>query len=266
LQGRPLADKKAPRPVPIIRHPDVRRMILAQKAIAEGGLALCLYSARLVDTIATAADPADRDRAQRLLDILTPVTKSWPSEQGPIANSLAIQVHGGYGYTRDFDVEQLYRDTRLNPIHEGTTGIQALDLLGRKILLDGGANFHVLRTVIQETEARASKIAALQALAQSLAAARQSIESAIDLAVVRDDTPASLAHATAFLSAFGHLVVAWIWLDMTEAAHRLDIPQAEAKLWTCRYFYDVEVPLIPALLAPMTSGSTVTAGIPERLL
>jgi alkylation response protein AidB-like acyl-CoA dehydrogenase len=266
LQGRPLTDKKALRPVPIIRHPDIRRMVLAQKAIAEGALALCLYSAGLVDVIATAPEQAERERAQRLLDILTPVTKSWPSEQGPIANSLAIQVHGGYGYTRDFDVEQLYRDNRLNPIHEGTTGIQALDLLGRKILSDGGSNFEVLLNAIRDTETRAAHSPSLTPMADRLATARQWIEAAVNRAVAGNDVPDALAHATAFLSAFGHLVVGWLWLDMTEAAHRLDAPQAEAKLWTCRYFYDVEVPLIPGLLAPMTSGSAVTVEIPEHLL
>jgi len=266
LQGRPLADKKAARPVPILRHPDVRRMILAQKAIAEGALALCLYSARLVDEIETATDEAERDRLQRLLDILTPVTKSWPSEQGPIANSLAIQVHGGYGYTRDFDVEQLYRDNRLNPIHEGTTGIQGLDLMGRKILLDGGRNLDIVFAALLETERRAAGIPALSGMAQSLAASRQTVASAVEQAVLRHDTPAALAHATPFLSAFGHLIIGWIWLDMTEVAHRLDHPIAESKLWTCRYFFDVEVPMILGLLAPLTAASGITAEIPEHLL
>jgi alkylation response protein AidB-like acyl-CoA dehydrogenase len=266
LQGRPLNDKKALRPVPILRHPDVRRMVLAQKAIAEGSLALCLYSARLVDIIATETDDQRRDRAQRLLDILTPVTKSWPSEQGPIANSLAIQVHGGYGYTRDFDVEQLYRDNRLNPIHEGTTGIQGLDLLGRKILSDGRQSFDALIESIRATEERAARHDGLAAMAKCLAGARHHIEDAVERAIARSDAPATLAHATPFLAAFGHLVLGWIWLDMTEAALRLDHGLAEGKLWTCRYLYDVEIPMIPALLAPLKADSGVTAGIPEHLL
>ncbi len=266
LQGRPLADKKAARSVPIIRHPDVRRMLLAQKAIAEGALALCLYSARLVDELDTAEDGAGRDRAQKLLDILTPVTKSWPSEQGSLANSLAIQVHGGYGYTRDFDVEQLYRDNRLNPIHEGTTGIQGLDLLGRKILFDGRRSFGVLMETIGATEARASENALLADLATSLATARQTVERAVEQAIARNDPPSVLAHATPFLTAFGHLVLGWIWLDMTEAAHRLRPDMAEAKRWTCRYYYDVEMPMVAAHLAPLVAGSSLTADVPEHLL
>ena len=126
--------------VPIIEHADVRRMLLAQKAYVEGGLALSLYCARLVDDAERpAADEAARARPRLLLDLLTPVAKSWPSQWCLEANDLAIQVHGGYGYTRDYNVEQFYRDNRLNPIHEGTHGIQALDLLGRKVRAQGGA-------------------------------------------------------------------------------------------------------------------------------
>jgi alkylation response protein AidB-like acyl-CoA dehydrogenase len=137
-QGRRLGSKNESPPVPILEHSDVRRMVLAQKAIAEGALALCLYSARLVDLSEYGDDESERARAKALLDLLTPVTKTWPSEMGLVANQLAIQIHGGYGYTRDYDVEQIFRDNRLNPIHEGTTGIQALDLVGRKLPKDGG--------------------------------------------------------------------------------------------------------------------------------
>ncbi|MFM2280583.1 MAG: hypothetical protein RLZZ444_2814 [Pseudomonadota bacterium] len=266
LQGRPLTDKKAPRPVAIIDHPDVRRMLLAQKVIAEGGLALCLYCARLVDEIAVSTDARLRDDARKLLDILTPVTKSWPSELGPVANSLAIQVHGGYGYTRDFDVEQLYRDNRLNPIHEGTTGIQGLDLLGRKILFDDRQSFDLLVERIEATEVRASTDPDLSALANTLAVARRLIADTIDQAIARKDPPATLAHATPFLSAFGQLVVGWIWLDMTASARRSGSELAESKLWACRYYFETELPLIQALLAPMAAGSRLTSDIPTHLI
>ena len=117
----------------IVEHTDVRRMLLAAKSYAEGGLALGLYCARLVDEEQTAESAEDRARAHLLLEMLTPIAKAWPSQYGPVADDLAIQVHGGYGYTRDYPVEQFYRDNRLNPIHEGTNGIQGLDLLGRKV-------------------------------------------------------------------------------------------------------------------------------------
>ena len=131
-QGRPMGpagkDPAQP-PVRIIEHADVKRMLLAQKAYCEGALALELYCARLVDEQHT-ADAATADDARLLLEVLTPIAKSWPSEWCLEANSLAIQIHGGYGYTRDFPVEQYWRDNRLNMIHEGTHGIQAMDLLG----------------------------------------------------------------------------------------------------------------------------------------
>ena len=131
-QGRHPANKDPLQPqVPLIEHTDVRRMLLAQKAYVEGGLALILYCARLVDEEKTAETTEAKTSATLLLDILTPIAKSWPSQWCLEANNLAIQIHGGYGYTREYGVEQLYRDNRLNPIHEGTHGIQALDLLGR---------------------------------------------------------------------------------------------------------------------------------------
>nr|MCU0966196.1 acyl-CoA dehydrogenase family protein [Burkholderiaceae bacterium] len=145
-QGRHMATsgKDATQPqVPIIEHADVKRMLLAQKSYAEGGLALELYCARLVDELHTGDERSARD-AGLLLEVLTPIAKSWPSEWCLEANSLAIQVHGGYGYTRDFPVEQYWRDNRLNMIHEGTHGIQALDLLGRKVVMQDGAAFRLL--------------------------------------------------------------------------------------------------------------------------
>ena len=132
-------------PQPIITHADVRRMLLTQKAYAEGALALVLYCARLVDEEQSPQTKNSAPTSAACSGLLTPVAKSWPSEFGLAANDLAIQIHGGYGYTRDFDVEQVYRDNRLNPIHEGTHGIQAIDLVGRKILRDGGARLGVAR-------------------------------------------------------------------------------------------------------------------------
>ena len=144
-QGRPVLAKDPSAPqVPIIEHADVKRMLLAQKAYVEGGMALLLYCARLVDLQHSAESDEERDAAGLLLDILTPVGKSWPSQWCLEANNLAIQVHGGYGYTREYDVEQHYRDNRLNPIHEGTHGIQSLDLLGRKVTQRGGASLAAL--------------------------------------------------------------------------------------------------------------------------
>ena len=152
-QGRPVSAKDPASPqVPIIEHPDVRRMLLAQKAYVEGALALNLYCGRLLDEERTAEDEADRTRSTLLLDVLTPIAKSWPSQWCLEANSLAIQVLGGYGYTREYPVEQFYRDNRLNPIHEGTHGIQGLDLLGRKVVMQGGAGLQLLVETMTATD------------------------------------------------------------------------------------------------------------------
>lgn len=262
VQGRPLENKLAVRPVPIDTHPDVRRMLLQSRAIAEGSLALCLYSAHLADQ----ADNGDA-RAQALLDLLTPVTKSWPSEMGLMACHQAIQVHGGYGYTRDFDVEQLYRDSRLNPIHEGTTGIQGLDLTGRKLLGDGLAGFDLLREEIAATASHAAADPQIAAMAVVLQVECARINTVLRAALQRP-RPEVLAHGTAVLSAFGHLVMGWLWLDiaLTAAQTSGDPAVTDGKIWACRYFYDYEMPLIAGWLAPLAIGSSVTAQAPRHAL
>jgi hypothetical protein len=252
-QGRP-AGVRDGAPVAIIEHPDVRHMLLAQKTYVEGALALCLYCARLVD------DHDDADAAA-LLGLLTPVAKTWPSEYGLAANDIAIQIHGGYGYTRDFDVEQLYRDNRLNPIHEGTTGIQAMDLLGRKILRDNGAGLTVLHARIAETRAAAAHHPDLAPLADDLATIWASVDAAIDTLRGADGQHA-LDNATAFLRAFGHAVMGWLWLDLAvRAAQSATIDDAfrAGKLQACRYFFAFELPHVAAWLKPVAAPATLAA-------
>jgi alkylation response protein AidB-like acyl-CoA dehydrogenase len=261
LQGRP-AGERSGAPVAIIEHPDVRRMLLQQKSYAEGALALCLYCMRLIDT-------ADGPENAALLSLLTPVAKTWPSEYGLAANDIAIQVHGGYGYTRDFDVEQLWRTNRLNSIHEGTTGIQAIDLVGRKVLREG-AGLTVLRRRIGETADAAAAIADLADHARELTAAWTSLGEAIEC--LRDgDTPPATGNATPFLWAFGHVVVAWLWLEQALAAvagsgaASLDRDLVEGKLRACRFFFECELPKVPPLAAFVASRSDVAAGAPTRI-
>ena len=158
-QGRPvLAKDPTMPPVPIIEHPDVKRMLLAQKSYVEGALALALYCGRLVDVTHSPDSDQESGSAKLLLDILTPLAKSWPSQWCLEANNLAIQVYGGYGYTREYDVEQHYRDNRLNPIHEGTHGIQSLDLLGRKVIPHNGASLAELGKAVSDTVDTATQI------------------------------------------------------------------------------------------------------------
>lgn len=254
----PVAKDSTSPQVPIVRHADVKRMLLAQKSYAEGALALCLYCARLVDEQRTGTPDAAAE-AGLLLEILTPVAKSWPSEWCLEANSLAIQVHGGYGYTRDFPVEQYWRDNRLNMIHEGTHGIQALDLLGRKVLMEGGRAYAAFAARVDATVARALQVPAWAAEANALAGALKALGHATRAAWATGEPPEALANATPYLQAFGHVVLAWIWLDVAQTAQaRVDAagsddpqvePAARGRLGAARYFYRYELPRLPAWLS-----------------
>jgi alkylation response protein AidB-like acyl-CoA dehydrogenase len=258
-QGRPMGPAgkdPAQAPVRIIEHADVKRMLLAQKAYCEGALALELYCARLVDEQHT-ADAATADDARLLLEVLTPIAKSWPSEWCLEANSLAIQIHGGYGYTRDFPVEQYWRDNRLNMIHEGTHGIQALDLLGRKVVMDGGAGLKLLAMRMQGTITQAGHHADLAGHAQALAAALQQLGAATKAAWATGVPEEALANATPYLQAFGHVVLAWIWLDVALASSQ---PGRRAAR---RYFYAYELPKIDAWLGVVARREDVCRTMQE---
>ena len=252
-QGRVVgaAGKDAAAPqVPIIEHADIKRMLLAQKAYSEGALALALYCARLVDELHT-GEPAAATDAGLLLELLTPIAKSWPSEWCLEANSLAIQIHGGYGYTRDFPVEQYWRDNRLNMIHEGTHGIQALDLLGRKVVMQGGAGLRLLAATVQRSVDLALQQPALADHAAALATAWQSLDAATQSAWSTGNPEEALANATPYLQGFGHVVLAWIWLDVAGAALAAQGQApgfALGKLQACRYFFHYELPRIDAWL------------------
>jgi Acyl-CoA dehydrogenases len=258
-QGRPVGpggkDPAQPQ-VPIIEHADVRRMLLAQKAYCEGALALELYCARLVDEQRTGT-PQAADDARLLLEVLTPIAKSWPSEWCLEANSLAIQVLGGSGYTRDFPVEQYWRDNRLNMIHEGTHGIQALDLLGRKVVMEGGKGLALLAGRIRDAVARAAQLPALAGCAQALGEALERLEQATRAAWSSGDPVVALANATPYMQAFGHVVLAWIWLDVATCATRGEPDDfRRGKLAAARYFFRYELPKIGPWLAVVESRDT----------
>ena len=267
LQGRPIgADPTSPQ-VALVEHPDVRRMLLAQKSYVEGALALVLLAARLFDDSETAPDTADRERAASLLGLLTPIVKSWPSQYGPAANDLAIQVLGGAGYTRDFDVEQHYRDNRLNPIHEGTHGIQALDLLGRKVLLDGGAALGLLVTRIQATAdgARATGPEG-GALADRLMTATTDLVATTAELGALGDPARMLAEATAYLEATGHVVVAWIWLDQWLAAQSKEGDFYDGKRAAATFFLTRELPRTGPMLALLREADGLTLRLDPAVL
>ncbi len=243
-QGRPLGAKDPASPqVPLIEHTDIRRMLLAQKSYVEGALALGLYCSKLVDEQNTAADDDVRARAGLLLDVLTPIAKSWPSQWCLEANSLAIQVLGGYGYTREFDVEQYYRDNRLNPIHEGTHGIQGMDLLGRKVVMQGGAGLLLLGETISATVEKALAAGGEVAeYAQQLRAATERVAATTAALWSNGDPAVALANSTVYLEAVGHTVVAWIWLEQLLAVGDREGDFFDGKRAAARYFYRFELP------------------------
>ncbi len=272
-QGRPIqsgsggAVKDAAQPqVPIIAHADVKRMLLAQKAYSEGALALALYCARLVDEHHTAGG-ATADDARLLLEVLTPIAKSWPSEWCLEANSLAIQIHGGYGYTRDFPVEQYWRDNRLNMIHEGTHGIQATDLLGRKVLMEDGRGLQLLGARITATIQKASAIPTLAEHAKVLGLALQQVSKATKGAWSTGNPTEALANAVPYMQAFGHTVLAWIWLDVACKALQTDPQQGHAatqgRIGATRFFFHYELPKIGAWLAVVESRDQTCADMPD---
>ncbi|TQK29710.1 acyl-CoA dehydrogenase [Arthrobacter sp. SLBN-53] len=241
-QGRLVKDPATPQ-VPIIAHADVKRMLLAQKSYVEGALGLALYCAKLTDL-------GERE----LLDILTPIAKSWPSQWCLEANSLAIQVLGGYGYTREYDVEQHYRDNRLNPIHEGTHGIQSLDLLGRKVTQNGGAAMTALADRIADTVARAGD----DPMAAQLAASWQRLVEVTAAMFAGDDPAVTMANSAVYLEAFGHIVIAWIWLEQNLVAFAKDGDFYEGKRQAARFFYRYELPKVYPQLDLLASMDRTT--------
>jgi alkylation response protein AidB-like acyl-CoA dehydrogenase len=252
-QGRPLGAKDPTTPqIPIVEHADVRRMLLRQKAIVEGGLSLLATTARFADAAAHAPSPAERARAALLLDLLTPVAKSFPAERGFEANVLSVQVHGGYGYTSEYLPEAWLRDQKLNSIHEGTSGIQALDLLGRKVVAGGGAAFAALVAEIGAGTKRAEVAGVRADWIRSVERATARVEQlTMGLAVLgaNGHVEAMLAHAADYLDLMGVLLVAWQWLVQAAALRetRREDAFARGKLRAAQYWMATELPRIEHL-------------------
>ena len=274
-QGRRPDQKNPASPqVPLIEHADIRRMLLAQKAAAEGAQALCLYCATLVDELATLDDPGEKRWKASLLGLLTPVVKSWPSEHCLEANKWAIQILGGYGYTRDFPLERFYRDNRLNHIHEGTFGIQGMDLIGRKIGGDGGETLDRFVATMRETMTAALAIERLQSEARRFGDCLDTLVETTQALLACKDPLLRLANATVYLDAFGHIVLGWIWLRQALAAcdalTRSDPSEADrifydGKLLTCRYFSRYELPHSMTRLALCKSLEPVCLDAPIKM-
>ena len=275
-QGRPLGDKDPNRPpVPIITHPDVKRLLLFQRAVVEGSLSLILQAAKYVD-LSRHGDGEEKERAGLLLELLTPVVKSYPSEMGILSVSAGLQILGGYGYTEEFPLEQYFRDMRIHPIHEGTTGIQGLDLLGRKVPMARGVAAEAFRREVSAVIATAAECPDLEPYGQRLTHALLELgritQAKLDIAA-KGEVELFLADATLYLEAFGLVAVGWQWLKQGLAARRgLDAGPSEAdqafyqgKLTAMRFFFHYELPKLQGLAARLMEDDGLTAQASEAV-
>ena len=258
-QGRPLGAKNPEAPqVPIIEHADVRRMLLRQKAIVEGGLCLVVETARLQDLSEHATTSEERERARLLLDLLTPIAKTFPAEKGFESNALAVQIHGGYGYTSEYMPESWLRDQKLNTLHEGTSGIQSLDLLGRKVVAGGGTALRALVDAIQTTVGRAKSAgvpdAWLTRLSGSVTAVGEVTMQLGELGA-KGDAEAMMRHSFDYMEMLSLVVIGWQWIEQAAAAKeglaRDPSPQDrdfyEGKLAATQYWINTELPRVGTL-------------------
>jgi len=274
IQGR-LPSSKSPdsKQVAIIQHADVKRMLLAQKAYAEGALALCFYATSLFEDSHTAATETERQAAFTLLDLLTPVVKSWPSRYGLLANEIAIQIYGGAGYTREYPVEQYYRDQRLNPIHEGTEGIQAIDLLGRKVPMQHMAGFELLVGQINQTLAQAKAQPELSTLAESIGNALSLLQITTTelMQSLGLDPDKTLANATLYLDFFGRVVMAWVWLrqatiavlELQKSPHLEQQNFYRGKIQAGRFYIEQELPVTASQAALLRSFNSAAVDMQD---
>ncbi|WP_210518040.1 acyl-CoA dehydrogenase [Hymenobacter terricola] len=271
-QGRLIANRDVTQPqVPIIQHADVKRMLLFQKATMEGALGLLLQCSYYMD-VARAGEGEEKERAELLLDLLMPIAKTYPSEMGVLSTSAAIQVHGGAGYTTDFPVEQFWRESRIHPIHEGTTGIQGLDLLGRKITQHGGKAVGLLLEEMQAAIIAAKAQPTLEPLAGQLTKMVGVLQQTTGhlLGIATQNHELFLADATLYLELAGLVVVAWQWLRQAtvaqkalHAAHAEDRNFYHGKLMAAQYFYEYELVKVPSLAKRLQSANAVTVDMQD---
>lgn len=248
-------------PCLLIEHPDVQRMLLVQKAWTEAGRAFVHWTAALIDVADWHPDPLQRAEAADLVSLLTPIVKGFLTENAQQSISLALQVHGGHGYVSDTGVEQLARDVRVTTIYEGTTGIQARDLLHRKVITDGGRRLGLLEGLVRAWLDGDGRAPALRSFAVPLAALLAQVGASTSLLAARErERPgASLASSVSYLRLLGHLVLAYLWAKAAHAAW--DKAQAgdlwyQAKLVTARFYFNEVLPETAHLDHAIANGGT----------
>jgi alkylation response protein AidB-like acyl-CoA dehydrogenase len=274
IQGRhPEQKDPTSPPVPIIEHADVKRMLLQQKTYTEGAFALAIFAANLIDQRNHAVQSEKANEANMLLELLTPILKAWSGQWCCKANDLAIQVLGGYGYTREYPVEQYYRDNRLNPIHEGANGIQAIDLLGRKVMLGNGRAFELFQQHVYRCIEQAVQMPPLKKMADDLAENMAQITRCtqnLTAAMHKGQLRLALANVSDYLNAMGHVSIAWMWLNQAihaqqcisnASTHELDF--YEGKLQAARFFFAYELPSTQPWIALLNRLDDTCLQMPE---
>jgi alkylation response protein AidB-like acyl-CoA dehydrogenase len=276
LQGRKLSTKDPTLPqIPLIEHPDVKRMLLFQRSVIEGALSLLMQTAKYAD-LAIVLTGEEKEKNELLLDLLTPVAKSYPSEMGILSISQGVQCLGGSGYCDDYPLEQYYRDARIHPIHEGTTGIHGLTLLGRNVTIKGGKAYKLYLEEVQNTIRQAEEFKEVASYVQKLKQALEMLQqvTAYLMWVREKETPEIfLADATLYLEFFGIISVAWQWLLQATAVVKAlrDSPTgAEAnfyngKFFAFRFFFEYELPKIQGLASRLMHSDGLTVEITPDL-
>jgi alkylation response protein AidB-like acyl-CoA dehydrogenase len=269
VQSRAIG-QESPDSVPIIRHPDVRRMLLTMRAQIEAQRALACYAAAALDRAARHPVESERARNQALLNFLIPVVKGWNTEQATEITSLAMQVHGGSGYIEDAGAAQYFRDSRITSIYEGTTGIQALDLIGRKTASEHG---RTARTLLGEVVMTAEKLhgVGLASLANNLGLAAAHAGRCVDfiLANYGDDPQLPAAGAVPFLHLMGLVLGGWqMGRAALVASQRLsdgdeDVDFLRAKLMIARFYGEHLLPRTHGLAAAITDGAASVLALDE---
>jgi alkylation response protein AidB-like acyl-CoA dehydrogenase len=274
-QGRPLTNKDPNTPqIPIIGHADVKRMLLFQRAIIEGSLSLLFQCSKYADLKIVLSGP-EQERVSLLLDLLTPVAKTYPSEMGVVSTSQAIQCLGGYGYCEEFPIEQHYRDARIHPIHEGTTAIQGITVLGRNVTMKNGQAFKLYLEEVGKVIDEGAKDEMLKPYSQQLAKALEKLQVVTDhlLGLAMQGTPELfLADATLYIELFGIIAVAWQWLlqaltvrnALAGGPSEADVNFYQGKMFTFRFFFAYELPKIEGLATRLLNSDGLTLEMKEE--
>ncbi len=253
----------------IINHPDVRRMLLLQKVITEGALSLVFLTSRYQDLSQSLPDAEGRSKYKMLLEILTPVVKTYPSEMGIVSVNNGVQILGGYGFCSDYILQQYLRDIRISAIYEGTTGIQSQDLLGRKITMENGKALQLLSEEIKNSIKESMSHDVLKPLAEKLGAKLELTQKVIQSLMgyaMKGDYQRFLADATPFMEFFSTIVIAWQWLEIGREAQQALVTGSgnfstefyENKLHAMQFYFRYELPKTSGLAELLMDKQALT--------